>query len=234
MNVFATPDLTAASYSAAFFGLIATSVLLLMGTAWTRGNWKLVVTLCACSTIVGALAAYEARAAWSSGAVPIVYHYVGWVISMPIQVLALFFFAGSVGSVSIGLFWRLVAVSILMVFIRYLGEATYMNATLAFFIGLVFWLYILGELFFGQMDTCIRDSLNKPVIQAYFWLRLIIAVGWAIYPLGNFITSFGGYDDGGALSVAYNVTDFLNRMAFGAAILFAAVRAAPAFQPEKA
>ncbi|MEI4263792.1 bacteriorhodopsin [Roseovarius sp. D0-M9] len=227
MTVFATPDLTAASYSAALFGLIATSVLLLMGTAWTRGHWKLVITLCACSTIVGAIASFEARAAWSSGAVPIVYHYVGWVISMPIQVLALFFFARTVGEVSVGLFWRLLVVSVLMIFFRYLGEAGYMNATLAFLIGLIFWLYILGELFFGRMDAVITASLQKPVIRSYFWLRLIVTVGWAIYPLGNFITSFGGYDDGGALSVAYNLADFLNRMAFGAAMLSAAMLAAP-------
>ena len=136
---------------------------------------------------------------------------------MPLQVLALFFFAARCGEVSVGLFWRLLVVSVLMVFVRYLGEAGYMHATLAFLIGLVFWLYILGELFFGRMDAVIAAQPAKACAARYFWLRLIVTVGWAIYPLGNFITSFGGYDDGGALSVAYNLADFLNRMAFGAA-----------------
>lgn len=223
--VFETTDLTAASFSAALFGLLATSVLLLMGTAWVGRQWKLVVTISACACIVGALAMFEARSAWASGTVPVVYHYVGWVVSMPLQVLALFFFVGCVGRVRPGLFWRLVVVSVLMVFVRYLGEAGFMNATLAFLIGLVFWLYILGELFFGSMDTAVRSSGNRPVMRGYFWLRLIVTVGWAIYPLGNFITSFGGYVDGGALSTAYNVADFLNRMAFGVAILATAMLA---------
>ena len=61
--------------------------------------------------------------------------------------------------------------------------------------------------------------------RGYFWLRLIVTVGWAIYPLGNFITSFGGYVDDGALSVAYNLADFLNRMAFGLAVLATGVLA---------
>jgi bacteriorhodopsin len=100
-----------------------------------------------------------------------------------------------------------------------------MNATLAFLIGLVFWLYILGELFFGSMDTVVRDSSVKPVIRGYFWLRLIVTVGWAIYPLGNFITSFNGYVDTGGLSIAYNIADFLNRMAFGVAVLATAMLA---------
>ncbi|MEC9342253.1 MAG: bacteriorhodopsin [Pseudomonadota bacterium] len=216
MAVFETADLTAASYSTAVLGLVATSVLLLLGTGWVSRIWKLPVALCALAALVGVGAMYEAREAWAARqAVPVVYHYVGWAISMPLQVLALYFMAAGVGKLGPGLFWRLVVVSVLMVFVRYLGEAQYMHATLAFLIGLVFWLYILGELFFGRMDEVIRGSLNEPVQRGYFWLRLIVTVGWAIYPLGNFITSFGGYVDDGALSVAYNNADILNRMAFG-------------------
>jgi len=229
MAVFQTTDLTAASYSVAMFGLVATSVLLLIGTGWVSRGWKVPVTLCAVAAVVGLAAIYDARAAWAvAGKVPIVYHYVGWAVSMPLQVVALYFFAGQMGNVGIGLFWRLVVVSVLMVFVRYLGEAGFMHPTLAFLIGLIFWLYILGELFFGKMDEVIRVAGARPVQRAYFWLRLIVTVGWAIYPLGNFITSFGGYVDDGALSIAYNLADVLNRMAFGIAILAAAVMASEA------
>lgn len=226
MAVFQTADLTAASYSAALFGLAATAVLLLLGTGWVARGWKIAVALSAIAALVGVGAVYEARAALAAaGQVPIVYHYVGWTVSMPLQIMALYFFALQTGKLGLGLFWRLVVVSILMVFVRYLGEAGLMHATLAFLIGLVFWLYILGELFFGRMDEAVRGSLNPPVQRGYFWLRLIVTVGWAIYPLGNFITSFGGYVDDGALSVAYNLADFLNRMAFGVAVLASAMLA---------
>jgi sensory rhodopsin len=224
MAVFETADLTAASYSTALFGLVATSVLLLLGTGWVNRSWKLPVALCALAALVGVGAVFEAREVWAANqSVPVVYHYVGWAISMPLQVLALYFFALRCGKLGMGLFWRLVVVSILMVFVRYLGEAGFMHATLAFLIGLVFWLYILGELFFGRMDEVIRGSLNEPVQRGYFWIRLIVTVGWAIYPLGNFITSFGGYVDDGSLSIAYNIADFLNRMAFGVAVLATAI-----------
>ena len=59
--------------------------------------------------------------------------------------------------------------------------------------------------------------------RGYFWLRLIVTIGWAIYPLGNFLTAFAGLPDDGSLSVAYNVADILNRMAFGVAVLATAV-----------
>lgn len=224
MAVFQTTDLTAASYSAALFGLAATSVLLLMGTAWVSRAWRLPVVLCALAALVGVGAVYEGRLAWAAGGgVPVVYHYVGWVVSMPLQVMALFFLAKTSGELSVGLFWRLLVVSILMVFVRYLGEAAFMHPTLAFLIGLVFWLYILGELYFGKMDDAVRTSTGDHLRSGYFWLRLIVTVGWAIYPLGNFLTAFAGLTDDGSLSVAYNVADILNRMAFGVAVLATAV-----------
>lgn len=233
MMVFDSADMTAASFSAALFGLVATSILLLLGTAWVTGRWKITVTLCACAAVVGAGAMFEAREAWVSGSVPIVYHYAGWIVSMPLQVLALYFFANAAGPQRIGLFWRLVVAAVLMVFVRYLGEAELMHAALAFLIGLAFWLYILGELFFGRMDTAVREADHEAIRRGYFWLRLIVTVGWAIYPLGNFIMSFGSFIDGGAISVTYNIADFLNRMTFGVAVLATALLAARAPEAQR-
>ena len=222
MPVFQTTDLTAASYSVAIFGLAATAVLLLMGSAWVGRAWRLPVVLCAIAALVGVVAGWEGRLAWAASAgagVPVLYHYVGWAVSMPLQVIALYFFAATARSIGAGVFWRLVVVSVLMVFVRYLGEAGLMNPTLAFLIGLVFWLYILGELYFGRMDEAVREGGDEHVRRGYFWLRLIVTIGWAIYPLGNFLTAFAGLTDHGALTVAYNLADILNRMAFGVAVL---------------
>ncbi|MBB4065968.1 bacteriorhodopsin [Gellertiella hungarica] len=220
MAVYQTSDLTAASFSVALFGLAATTVLLMLGSAWVGRKWRLPVALCAIAALVGIGSVFEAREAWLAGqGVPVVYHYVGWSVSMPLQVMALFFLARTAGRLSAGLFWRLVVVSALMVFVRYLGEAQFMHPTLAFLIGLVFWLYLLGEFYFGRMDDVIRSSTGDYLRRGYFWLRLIVTVGWAIYPLGNFLTAFAGMTDDGSLSIAYNLADILNRMAFGVAVL---------------
>ncbi len=225
-QIMQTMDLAGASYSAALLGMAATAVLLLMGSAWVQDSYKLSVTLCGLAALIGVFTLFESRAVWLSAyQVPLVYHHVGWIISMPLQIVALYFFAKSVGSVSPALFWRLLIVSVLMVLFRYLGEAGFVHATLAFLIGMIFWLYILGELFFGQMDDTVTRSLKPPVIRGYFWLRLIVTIGWAIYPLANFIISFSEYVDAGGLSVAYNLTEFLNRMVFGFIILTSAVLA---------
>ena len=82
-----------------------------------------------------------------------------------------------------------------------------------------------GPAAFIRWRCAVASSPSPATKRGYFWLRLIVTVGWAIYPLGNFITSFGGYADTGALSIAYNLMDIVNRMAFGVAVLSSAVLA---------
>ena len=220
MQAMQSIDLTGASYSAALMGLIGTAAFLFLGTGWVKRGWKVPVALCAVAALIGVVGLYEARTAWlAGGVVPIVYHYVDWVISMPVLVIALYFYARQVGTLSIALFWRLVVTSVLMVVIRYGGEAGFVHATLAFLIGIIFWLYILGELYFGQMDEAISKAGIGPIKRGYFWLRLIVTIGWAIYPLGNFIVSFNGVTDTGAISTTYNLAEFVNRIAFGLTVL---------------
>lgn len=217
-------DLTGASYSALLFALMAATVFLLFGVNWAAREWKVAVALSAVATLVGVGQVYDARAAWlAAKSVSIAYVYAGWIVSMPIQVLTLYFFARRGGNVSQALFWRLGVVAILMVFARYLGDAKLMHPTLSFLIGIVFWLYILGELYFGQMDEAVSGAENDAMQRGYFWLRIIVTVGWAIYPLGSFIVSFTAYVDDGRLSLTYNLADFVNRIAFGLAVMATAL-----------
>ena len=161
MTVFETGNLTAASYLVAFLGLASAGVLLLIGSGWVERTFRVAVTLSALAVLAAAAATFEGRLALAaSGKVPVLYHYIGWSVALPLQVLALWFLAGRAGAQSVGLFWRLAIVSVLMVFSRYLGEAGTMHATLAFLIGLVFWLYILGELYFGRMDEAVLEGFG--------------------------------------------------------------------------
>jgi sensory rhodopsin len=224
-NVMATTDVAGATFSLALFGMAAATVLFLLATGWVEKRWKLPVALCALVTLTGALSYLDARAVWlATKDIPIVYQYAGWMITIPVQVVALYFFVATVKTPSVALFWRLLVVAVATILARYMGDAGLMNPTLAFLIGIVGWLYVLGECFFGQMAEIVARSGDQRLQHGYFWLRLIITVGWAIYPLGNFIMSFGGGTDTGGFAIAYNLTDFLNRIAFGLAFLAVALR----------
>jgi bacteriorhodopsin len=58
---------------------------------------------------------------------------------------------------------------------------------------------------------------------AFSTCRLIVTIGWAIYPIGYFLGYLGGGADPDTLNLVYNVADFVNKIAFGLLIWAAAV-----------
>ncbi len=235
VNALQTTDIVGGTFSLALFGMLACAVLLLLATGWVSRAWKLPVALSAIVALVAAIDYFEAREVWlAAKQVPIIYEYAGWMITIPIQVLALYFFAATAASPGSSLFWRLLIVAIVTVLARYMGEAGFTHAALSFLIGIVGWLYILGECYFGRMNEIVVQSDNEALQRGYFWLRLIVTIGWAIYPLCDFIANFGGGADGGGRAIAYNLADFINRIAFALAILAVAMKvSAPEGKPAK-
>ena len=231
MNVspLQTTDIVGGSYSVTLLGMVATTALLLLATGWVGRVWKLPVALASVVTLVAAADYFEAREVWlAAKQAPIIYQYSAWMITIPVQVLALYFFVATVAAPSAALFWRLLVVAVFTVLVRYLGEAGFTHAALSFLIGIVGWLYILGECFFGQMNEIVSRSENESLQRGYFWLRLIVTIGWAIYPLTDFITNFGGGADIGGRALALNLVDLVNRIGFGLVILAVAMSAAAA------
>ena len=105
----------------------------------------------------------------------------------------------------------------------YLGEAGFINATLGFIIGMAGWIYILYEIFSGEAGKAAAKSGNKSLVTAFGALRMIVTVGWAIYPLGYIFGYLTGGIDANALNVIYNLADFVNKIAFGLIIWSCAV-----------
>lgn len=218
-------DVASGTFLLALVGMIATTVLLIMGTAWVGKKWKLPVALVGIMSLVAAIHYYYANQVWlDAHQMPIIYRYVDWMITVPLQVISLYFFIRTAGPVSIGLFWRLLVASVAMVLARYMGEADLMHPTLGFLIGLILWLYILGEVFFGRLSEVNSSSGNEPLQLGFFWLRLIVTIGWALYPLCYFVVRLGGGVDVAKLSVIYNLADFINQIAFGLAVLATAMK----------
>lgn len=218
-------DIASGTFSLLLVTTVAATVLLVMGTGWVSKKWKLPVALAGMVTLVSALHYFEASQLWqASGQMPVIYRYIAWFVTMPLQVVALYFFIGAMAPLSTWLFWRLLVVAVVMVLARYLGETNLMYPTLGFLIGLVAWLYILGEVFFGRMGEVSAKSANFSVHRGYFWLRLIVTVGWAVYPLCYFVAGFAGGVAENKLNIVYNLADLVNQIAFGLTILTAAMK----------
>ena len=152
----------------------------------------------------------------------ILYRYVDWLITVPMQVIEFYLILAAVRKVPTIIFWKLLAASIIMIGGWYLGEAGHINAFGGFVIGMVGWIYILYEIYSGDAGRIAGKTGNRPLATAFNSLRMIVTIGWAIYPLGYIFGFMTQTVDVGSLNVIYNLADFVNKIAFGIVIWVAA------------
>jgi bacteriorhodopsin len=132
----------------------------------------------------------------------------------------------AITKVPVGVFWRLMIGTLVMLVGGYLGEAGYMHVVPAFIIGMLGWAYILYEIFMGEASKIKAKSAPPSVQSAFNTMRLIVTIGWAIYPVGYFfgyLTGGNPTDNANALNIIYNLADVLNKIAFGLIIWTVAV-----------
>ena len=83
---------------------------------------------------------------------------------------------------------------------------------------MAFWLYILGEMYFGAMADAVRKA-SRPIRLGYFWIRLIMTIGWAIYPILHFVDVVIGAGHGRPIIVLYTLADLVNLVAVSMIVL---------------
>lgn len=217
-------DLASATFLLLTAAMSVATVLLLTGGHWVSPRWRLPLALSSLVPLVGVLHYAFSSLVWlEAHDMPVVFRYVDWMVATPIQVLVLYFVIQTVAHTPTGLFWRLLIASVAMVLARYMGETGLLYPTLGFLIGLVLWLYVLGESYFGRMAEINAQSGSDPVRLGFFWLRLIVTIGWALYPLTYLIVRLGNGADVAKLMVIYNLADLVNQIAFVLAVLATAM-----------
>lgn len=208
-------DLVGGTFWLLSAGLSATTVFLFAATFWVVDRWKPPVALAGAVTLVGAVVYLNLSDLWmTQQAAPLVYRHVDWLLTVPMQFIIFYLMVVPLGRVSIALFWRLLVIAVIMILAAFMGDAGYMNATLAFLIWVAGWLYILGELYMGRASDLATREASLPTRIAYFWNRLIVTVGFAIPILGFFIDHFAGGVNPYAANVVYNLIDILNKIVF--------------------
>ena len=152
------------------------------------------------------------------------FRYIDWLITVPLQIVEFYLILAAVTAVRTGLFWQLLIASVVMLLGGYGGETGVLSPAVGFVIGMAGWLYIIYLIFFGEASKVSAESGNAASQMAFYWLRLIVTVGWAIYPLGYFLGYLAGGVDNDSLNIIYNIADLVNKTAFGLAIWYAATQ----------
>ena len=205
-------------------GMAAATVFFFMERGTVHPGWKTSVTVAGLVTGVAFVHYMYMRDVWViTGESPTVYRYIDWLITVPLQMIEFYLILAAVRKIPGAIFWRLLIGSLVMLIGGYLGEAGYIPAMIGFIIGMAGWIYILYEVFSGEAGKLAAKSGNKPLATAWGAMRMIVTVGWAIYPLGYVFGYLVGGVDAASLNVIYNLADFINKIAFGLVIWSAAV-----------
>ena len=180
-------------------------------------HWKTSMHVGALVTLVAAVHYFYMREFWIQiHSSPILYWYIDWSITVPLQMIEFYLILAAITKVPLGVFWRLLVGTIVMLVGGYAGEAGLVESRMgAFAVGMAGWAFILYEIFAGQASKICAASAPAGVKKAYGVLRIIVSLGWSIYPLGYLL---GGGDNEAMLNVVYNIADFVNKIAFGAII----------------
>merc|ERR1712151_454175 len=119
-----------------------------------------------------------------------------------------------------GMFWRLLLGTVLMLAFGYMGEAGFVNAWLGFAVGMSGWAFILFEIVAGEASkvNAEGEGVNEHVKTSFATMRIIVSVGWSIYPLGYFFGYLLGTVEDSVLNLIYNLADFVIKIAFCLAI----------------
>jgi len=215
-DAFLQPDDgVAISFWIISIAMIAATVFFFAEAGTVLGHWKTSLHVGGLVTLVAGVHYMYMREYWVQvHKSPIVYRYVDWSITVPLQMIEFNLILKAAGTnASSAMFWKLLCGTVVMLLCGYLGEIGAANAWLAFAGGMAGWAFILFEIFVGEAGGT-AAKCSEAVTTSFNSMRMIVSVGWAIYPAGYFFGYLLGAVDDTILNVVYNVADFVNKIAF--------------------
>jgi len=215
-------DPVAISFWIISIGMVAATVFFLWEANCVDYHWKTSMHVGSLVTLVAAVHYFYMREFWVQiGSSPIVYRYIDWSITVPLQMVEFYLILSAVQpNISGGMFWRLLIGTVFMLTAGYCGEVGFLEAWTGFIIGMSGWGFILYEIFKGEAGSVAAkgDRVSEHVKESFSIMRFIVTAGWSIYPLGYFFGYLLGQVNDASLNLVYNLADFINKIAFCLAI----------------
>jgi len=213
-------DFTAVSFWIISISMIAATVFFLMESMNVGAHWKTSMNVGALVTLVAAVHYMYMREYWvQKQDSPILYRYIDWSITVPLQMIEFYLILKAVKPVSKYVLARLFFGTVWMLAFGYMGEAEFLPAWLGFVLGMIGWGAILFEIFAGEAAQAAKsDNVNRYVKESFSTMTYIVSIGWSIYPLGYFFGYMLNAVKPEPLNVIYNLADFVNKIAFCLAI----------------
>merc|ERR1719395_157322 len=123
-------DAVAISFWIISISMVAATVFFLMESMNVSAHWKTSMNVGALVTLVAAVHYFYMREFWVQiHSSPILYRYIDWSITVPLQMIEFYLILSAVQpNIGGGMFWRLLVGTVVMLAAGYAGESGFLNA----------------------------------------------------------------------------------------------------------
>ena len=208
--------------------MMAASVFFFFELNNTSPKWRTSVLVSGLITFIAAVHYYYMRGYnLETGDSPTFFRYVDWILTVPLMCVEFYLITKKAGD-KIGLLWKLILASLVMLVTGYFGETIDVkNSVLWGVVSGAAYFYIVYLVWMGDVAK-LAQSAGPQVAKATKVLAWFVLVGWAIYPLGYILGTENGLfgmilikDQVSArhyMDIVYNIADAINKIGFGLVI----------------
>ena len=224
-------DVVGFTFFTGYMSMFAASVFFFFERQNVDGKWKTSLLVSGLITMIAAVHYYYMRGYYlETGESPTEFRYIDWILTVPLMCVEFYLLLKPYGA-KMGLMWRLILASVVMLVTGYIGEAFAEGAAnpgthsiIWGFLSTLGYVYILYEATYGSVKKLADQSDNPNVSNAIRMLRNFVLIGWAIYPIG-YMTMPGNFLAGTGLDLdlAYNIGDAINKIGFGLVVYSVAI-----------
>ena len=211
--------------------MFAASVFFFFERSRVDDKWKTSLLVSGLITGIAAVHYYYMRDYYqATGENPTALRYIDWTLTVPLMCVEFYLITKKAGGTA-SLLWKLIAASVAMLLLGYIGEAFYQDETQSWVWGALSGLayfYIVWLVWAGDVAKLAKNA-GGAVAKANSMLGKFVLIGWAIYPIGYILGTKGGLFgmdfgmDASSMDLIYNIGDAINKIGFGLVVYSLAI-----------
>jgi len=220
-------DPVAITFFIGYMAMFASAVFFFMERSQVDGKWKLSLLVSGLITGIAAVHYFYMRDFYlATGESPTAFRYVDWTLTVPLMCVEFYLLTKPFGAKGSTLF-KLIVASAFMLVTGFIGETSGIDNNIMWgVLSTVGYLYIVYEVFAGDIAKLAKGSNSEALNRAMFLLKIFITLGWSIYPIGYMVLPenlLSGMFDVSSIDLFYNMADAINKIGFGLVIYSVAV-----------
>ena len=220
-------DPVAITFFIGYMAMFASAVFFFVERGSVDGKWKTSLLVSGLITGIAAVHYYYMRDFYlQTGTSPTAFRYVDWTLTVPLMCVEFYLLTKPFGAKGSTL-TKLIIASLVMLITGYIGETSGIDNNIMWGIfSTAGYLYIVYEVFAGDVAKLAKSSDSPALAKAMFLLKIFITLGWSIYPIGYMVLPgnlLSGAFEVSSIDLFYNLADAINKIGFGLVIYSVAI-----------